>query len=84
MQLKYYLTKRSSCITIGDHLDVRWNSVFKSYKYPLLSKVAKAASSVFTRPQVEASFIVTIDIIDKRSNCMDITTYSAIIKVKFG
>ena len=47
-------------------------------------KLQKLQVSVFTRPQVEASFIVTIDIIDKRSNCMDITTYSAMIKVKFG
>ena len=80
----YQIDKDLPVVTVGDRLDVWWSSLFKSNKYPCLSKVVKAALSIFTGPQVETSFSMMNDIIDKRSSRMDITTYSAIMKVKFG
>ena len=68
----------------GCRLDSWWNNVFKSGKYPNLSKIVKAALSIFTGPQIEASFSMMNDIIDKRSSRMDIATYGAIMNVKYG
>lgn len=80
----YQIDKNLPEFNIGDRLDVWWNLIFKTNRYPTLSKVVKAALSIFTGPQVEASFSMMNDIIDKRSNRMDITTYSAIMKIKYS
>ena len=63
-------------------LDIWWGKVFKSCKYSTLSLVVKACLSIFTGPHVEASFSRMNDIIDKKSNRMDIETYSGVMNVK--
>ena len=68
----------------GCRLDSWWNNVFKSGKYPNLSKVVKAVLSIFTGPQIEASFSMINDIIDNRSSRMDIAEYGAKMNVKYG
>ena len=59
-------------------------NVFKSGKYPNLSKVVKAALSIFTGPQIEASFSMINGIIDNRSSRMDTAEYGAKMNVKYG
>ena len=49
-------------------LDSWWNNAFKSSKYRNLSKVFKGALSILTGPQIEASFSMMNDTIDKRSS----------------
>ena len=68
---------------IGERIDKWWNFVFQSGRYPSLSKIVKAALSIFTGPQIEASFSVMNDM-DKKSNRMDVSTYSAIMNVKYS
>lgn len=60
------------------------NSVFKTCKYPSLSKVSKAALFVFTGPQMEVSFRMMNDIIGKHSRRMDVATCGAIMNVKYS
>ena len=64
-------------------MDIWWWKVFKSCTYSTLSLVVKACLSIFTRPHVEAYFSRMNDIIDKKSNCMDIETYSGIMNIKY-
>lgn len=68
----------------GDRLDTWWNYIFKSERHPRLSKVAKAALSIFTGPQIEASFSMMNNIIDKLSSHICMVTYGAIMNVKYG
>ena len=62
-------------------LDHWWAEVMP--QYPTLGKVVKACLSIFTGPQIEQSFSVMNDIIDKKSNRLDIKTYSAMQAVKY-
>ena len=80
----YQIDKELHYFEPGSRLDSWWNNVFKTCKYPSLSKVVKAALSIFTGPQIEASFSMMNDIIDKRSSRMDVATYGAIMNVKYG
>jgi hypothetical protein len=64
-------------------LDIWWSRVFKSKKYPELTKVMKAVLSIFHGPMVESSFNIMGDIIDERSCRMNVTTYEAIQTVKY-
>ena len=64
-------------------LDHWWNQVFKSNKYPALSKIVKACLSIFSGPQVESSFSKMNDLIDKKANRMDSATYDTIMTVKY-
>eukprot|EP00111_Clytia_hemisphaerica_P013916 TCONS_00040959-protein len=65
-------------------LDHWWNKVFLTKKYPVLSKVVKACLSIFTGPQVESSFSKMNDIIDRKSNRMNVETYDGIMTVKYS
>ena len=65
-------------------LDIWWGKVFRSCKYSTLSLVVKACLSIFTGPHVEASFSRMNDIIDKKSNCMGIDSYSGVMNVKYS
>ena len=62
-------------------LDHWWVEVMP--KYPTLGKVVKTCLSIFTGPQIEQSFSVMNDIIDKKSNHLDIKTYSPMQAVKY-
>ena len=52
----------------GDCLDTLLDYIFQSERYSCLSKVVKAALFIFTSPQIEVSFNLINDIIDKRSS----------------
>ena len=80
----FQLDKELPIFASGCRLDSWWNNVFKSGKYPDLSKVVKAEVSICTSPQIEASFSMMNDIIDTRSSRMDIATHGAIMNVKYG
>ena len=62
-----------------ERLDVRWNNVFKTNRYSVLSTLVRPCVSIFTGPMVECSFSMMNDIIDSRSGHMEIETYSAIM-----
>ena len=64
-------------------LDVWWNKIFETKRYPILSSVVKASLSIFTGPMVESSFSMMNDIIDSQSGRTEIDTYSAILSVKY-
>ena len=59
-----------------------WAIIFDSNKYPTLSKIIKAALSIFTGPQVESSFTMMHDIITPRASRMSVETYSSYMSVK--
>ena len=67
-----------------ERLDFWWNKVFKTKRYPVLSSLVHPCLSIFTGPMVECSFSVMNDIIDSRSGCMEIDTYSAIVTTKYN
>lgn len=64
-------------------LDIWWSKIFRMEKYPSLSKMVKSILSCFHGPQVEGSFNIMSDVIDKRSGRMNIETYSSIQTVKY-
>ena len=66
-----------------ERLDVWWNKIFETKRYPMLSSVVKASLSIFTGPMVESSFSRMNGIIDLRSGRTEIDTYSAIMTVKY-
>ena len=59
-----------------------WISVSK--KYPVVFKVVRAVSSIFHGPRVESSFSAMGDIIDKKSERMNIETYASIQTIKYA
>ena len=64
-------------------LDVWWNKIFETKRYPILRSVVKASLSIFTGPMAESSFSMMNDIIDSQSGRTEIDTYSAIMSVKY-
>ena len=62
--------------------DKWWYSLEK--KYPKLTKFALSLLSIFHGSRVENSFSVTGDVIEKKSNRMQVETYSAIQSVNCG
>lgn len=64
-------------------IDVWWASFYKLKKYDALSKMVKALLSCFHGPQIESSFSMMGDILDKGSSNMKIETFSAIQTVKY-
>ena len=67
-----------------ERLDVRWNNVFKTNRYSVLSTLVRPCVSIFTGPMVECSFSMMNDIIDSRSGRMEIEAYSAIMTTKYS
>ena len=67
-----------------ERLDVWWNKVFKTNRYPVLSSLVHPCLSIFTGPMVECSFSMMNDIIDSRSGRMEIEAYSAIMTTKYS
>ena len=65
-------------------LDLWWAKIFQTRNYPVLSQVVKACLSIFSGPHVESSFSLMSNIIDKRSNRMNIDTYNAIVTIKYS
>ncbi|GBN78845.1 hypothetical protein AVEN_147570-1 [Araneus ventricosus] len=64
-------------------IDIWWSKLFTMEKYTSLSKMVKAVISCFHGPQVEGTFNIMSDLIDKRPGRMHIETYSSIQSVKY-
>ncbi len=71
--------------SVGDsfRLDHWWNEVIRKGQFPQLCKVVKAALSIFTGPKVESSFSAMNDIVDKKSNRLNVETYQAYQEVRY-
>ena len=65
-----------------DRLDDWWAKIFAISSYAQLSKVVKAALSIFSGPQVESSFNTMGDVVDDRAHNMHISTYNAVQNVR--
>ena len=66
-----------------ERLDIWWNKVFKTKRYPVLSSLVRPCLSILMGPMVECSFSVMNDI-DSRSGLMEIDTYSAIVTTEYN
>ena len=64
----------------SSHVDLWWNKITK---FPTLQKVAKAALSLFHGPQVESSFSLMKDIMNKKAGSMSVPTFDSIQTVKY-
>ena len=67
----------------GMRVDVWWNKVRQSDKYPVLSKVVLALCTIFHGPTVESCFNIMGDIINPRTSRMSISLYNAYQTVKY-
>ena len=65
-------------------LDVWWNKVFKTNRYPVLSSLVRSCLSIFTGPMLKCPFTMMNDIIDSRSGHLEIETCSAIMTAKYS
>jgi hypothetical protein len=61
-------------------LDQWWSLLFP--KYPTVGKVVKACLSIITSPAVERNFSIMNDVVNPKTNRLDITTVNAIMSVK--
>ena len=64
-------------------LDEWWTLIFRSEKYPCLSKIVKRCLSVFTSPQVEQSFSQMNEMVTATTNRLETKTFSALQTVKY-
>ena len=64
-------------------LDEWWAKVFETGKFPVLEKLVTVALSIFTEPQVEASFSLMKHIIHPNTNRTCFHTYSSIMDIKY-
>jgi hypothetical protein len=62
-------------------VDHWWAKLFP--RYPTLGKVVKACLSIFTGPHIEQSFSQMYDIINSKTNRLDISTYSAMQSIRY-
>ena len=60
-----------------------WTEVFKTKRYPALTKIINAVMSIFHGPQVESAFNLMGDVVDIRSTRMNTETLSAVQTVKY-
>ncbi|XP_034562620.1 uncharacterized protein LOC117829157 [Notolabrus celidotus] len=68
----------------GDSMVEWWGTVFdKPDKYPTLSALVKCCLSIFHGPRVESSFSLMNNVIDQRSGNMNVSTFNAILTVKY-
>ena len=65
-------------------LDHWWAALFSQNKYPSLSLLVKACLSIFTAPQVEQSFSGMNDIINPKTNRLEVKTFAAIQSLRYA
>lgn len=73
---KFHADDRLPPLKEDDRVDTRWASVDVS-KYPVLTKLVKAAISSFHGPIVESAFSIMSAVIGKHNTSIDIETFSA-------
>ena len=64
-------------------LDKWWSVIFDGGLYVELSKLIKACLSIFTSPHVEQSFSIMNNLINTKTNRLDIETYSAMATTRY-
>ena len=64
-------------------LDKWWSIIFDGESYIELSKLIKACLSIFTCPHVEQSFSIMNNLINKKTNRLDVETYSAMATTRY-
>ena len=64
-------------------LDVWWTPVFGSSRFPMLSKIVKAAMSCFHGPQVEGSFSIMKQVMNTQTSQLNVETFSSIQSIKY-
>ena len=64
-------------------LDEWWSEVFEMKRFPVLEKVIKACLSIFTGPMIEQSFSAMNNIINKKTNRLNVETFSAIQSIRY-
>lgn len=64
-------------------LDVWWFEVFEANELPLLTKLIKAAMSIFSGPMIEQSFSSMNEFLSKKTNRLKPETVAAIQSVRF-
>ncbi|CAC5390542.1 unnamed protein product [Mytilus coruscus] len=85
LQVRRYQTDDSIPLLPDDcRIDHWWANEKHAKIYPLLVKMVQAILTCFHGPQVESSFSVMNDIIDGKSNRMNIETYNFIQSVKYS
>lgn len=75
-----------SCEDKGKPVEVDrwWAEVNKTGQYQLLYEMVSALLTCFHGPKVESSFSQMGDVLDRKSNRMHVSTFSAIQSVKYG
>ncbi|CAC5405152.1 unnamed protein product [Mytilus coruscus] len=85
LQVRRYQSDDSILLLPDDcRIDHWWANEKHAKVYPLLVKMVQAILTCFHGPQVESSFSVMNDIIDGKSNRMNIETYICIQSVKYS
>ncbi|CAC5387834.1 unnamed protein product [Mytilus coruscus] len=85
LQVRRYQTDDSILLLPDDcRIDHWWANEKHAKVYPLLVKMVQAILTCFHGPQVESSFSVMNDIIDGKSNRMNIEAYNCIQSVKYS
>ena len=64
-------------------LDTWWSEVLAAHNFPLLSKLIKAAMSIFSGPMIEQSFSSMNEFLSKKTNRLKAETVAAIQSVRF-
>ena len=78
--LPSYMDEHGNVLRVDDW----WAAIFQTNKYHALTKIVQALLSCFHGPQVESSFSMMGDIMDKESSNMNVETFSAIQMVKYN
>ena len=83
---KYQLDKSLPVYTQESYPEISlWCAIiFDSNKYLTLSKIIKAALSIFTGPQVESSFSMINDVVTPRASRISVKMYSSYMSVKYS
>ena len=86
-EIKKYQLDKSLPVYIQESypdISLGWTIKFESNKYPILSKIIKAALSIFTGPWVKSSFSIMNDIVTPHTSSMSVETYSSYMSVKYS
>lgn len=78
---QYQLDSKLPPFNDGARVDKWWGEVFQHY--PALKRTISAALSIFTGPRIEQSFSMMNNIITKKTNRLDVTTFASIQTVRY-
>ena len=82
IQVQTYQTDSLPIFDNKSHRIDEWYQCHVFHRHPVLAKVIKAGLCIFHGPQIESSFSIMSDIVDKHAGRMNMETFSAIQTVK--